>query len=470
MSTPAANSDTDKLAHGYQYDLFVIGAGSGGVRASRIAANHGAKVAVAERGPLGGTCVNVGCVPKKLFVYGSHYSHDFHDAESYGWDVKEEPKLDWARMIRNKNEEIHRLNGIYGKMLDKAGVKLVVGEATFVDSHTIRVGEETYTADKILLAVGGRPFVPDVEGKEHVITSNEAFYLSELPKRVVITGGGYIATEFACIFHGFGSHVVQLYRREKFMRGFDDDIRDQLAEQMRKSGIDLRFNTEITKVQKLDNGCFKVSTNQDEEIETDLVMYATGRVPLTDTLQLDKAGVELGKKGKVVVDEYSRTSVEHIYAVGDCTDRVALTPVAIAEGHAFADTVFGGKKRSVNYENIPTAVFANPTLGTCGLTEAEARDKYGKHGVDIFKTSFRPMKHTMTKRNGEQVFMKLVVERETDKVVGCHMLDSAAADMIQLIGVAMKAGATKADFDSTMPVHPVSAEEIVTLKTKEPDP
>lgn len=469
MSTQDANLNGEQPSHGYQFDLFVIGAGSGGVRASRIAANHGAKVAVAERGPLGGTCVNVGCVPKKLFVYGSHYSHDFHDAESYGWDLKQ-PTLDWPRMIRNKNEEIERLNGIYGKMLDKAGVQLIRGEATFVDSHTLRVGEHTYTADKILIAVGGRPFVPDVEGREHVVTSNEAFYLSERPKRVVITGGGYIATEFACILHGFGSHVVQLYRKEKFMRGFDEDVRDHLAEQMRISGIDLRFNTEITRVEKVGDGTFKVSTNQGDEIETDLVMYATGRFPRTDTLGLDKIGVETGKKGKVVVNEYSQTNLDHIYAVGDCTDRVALTPVAIAEGYAFADTVFGGKKRSVNYENIPTAVFANPTLGTCGLTEAEAREKYGKHGVDIYKTSFRPMKHTMTKREGEKVFMKLVVERETDKVVGCHMLDSAAGDMIQLVGVAMKAGATKADFDSTMPVHPVSAEEIVTLKTKEPDP
>eukprot|EP00177_Eucheuma_denticulatum_P004421 GFKZ01008028.1.p1 GENE.GFKZ01008028.1~~GFKZ01008028.1.p1 ORF type:complete len:519 (-),score=86.80 GFKZ01008028.1:79-1635(-) len=470
VTTQASPSDAKVLAHGYQYDLFVIGAGSGGVRASRIAAGHGAKVAVAESGALGGTCVNVGCVPKKLFVYGSHYGHDFGDSEAYGWNVTEKPTLDWPRLIRNKNAEIERLNGIYGRLLDKAGVDLIVGEASFVDSHTVQVGDKTYTADKILIAVGGRPFVPEFEGREHVITSNEAFYLPELPKRVVISGGGYIAVEFATIFHGYGSKVVQLYRGEKFLRGFDDEVRDHLATEMRLGGLDLRFGTNVQKVEKLADGSLKVTTTKGDVLETDLVMFATGRVPLTERLALDKAGVKMGSKGKVVVDDWSRTNVEHIYAVGDCTDRVNLTPVAIAEGHAFADTLYGGKKRNVNYEDIPTAVFSNPSIGTCGLTESAAREKYGKHAVDVYKTAFRPMKHTLTKREGEKVFMKLIVEKETDRVVGCHMLDAAAGDMIQLVGVAMKAGATKADFDATMPVHPVSAEEIVTLRTKAPDP
>lgn len=440
------------------------------MRASRIAASHGAKVAVVEKGALGGTCVNVGCVPKKLFVYGSHFGHDFHDAEAYGWDVEKEPSLDWGRLIRNKNNEIERLNRIYGRLLDKAGVDLIVGTAMFVDKHTIRVGEKTYTADKILIAVGGRPFVPEFEGREHVITSNEAFYLPDLPKRVLVTGGGYIAVEFACIFKGFGSKVVQLYRGEKFLRGFDDDVRDHLAGEMRTGGVDVRFGTEVVRVEKLKDGSFGVELNTGERLETDVVMYATGRVPWTEGLGLDKAGVETGRNGKIVVDGWSRTNVENIFAVGDCTDRVNLTPVAIHEGHAFADTQFGGMERRTDYEYIPTAVFSNPSIGTCGLTEVKAREKYGKLGVDVYKTSFRPMKHTLTMREGEKVFMKVIVEKETDKVVGVHILDHVAGEMIQLVGVAMKAGATKKDFDSTMPVHPVSAEEIVTLRTKQPDP
>lgn len=468
-STAPSTTAARTHAHGYQYDLFVIGAGSGGVRAARIAANHSAHVAVAENGRLGGTCVNVGCVPKKLFVYGSHYGHDFHDASAYGWNV-EQPTLDWPRLISNKNAEIDRLNGIYGRLLDGAGVELITGTAKFVDPHTIQVGDNTYTADKILVATGGKPFVPEFEGREHVITSNEAFYLKDLPKHVVVVGGGYIAVEFACIFHGFGSNVVQLYRGEKFLRGFDDEVRDHLATEMRTQGVDLRFKMNVKNIVKNDDGTFKVTTTNDDVIDTDLVMYATGRVPNSDTLGLKEAGVETGAKGKILVDEWSKSNVDHIYAVGDVTDRVNLTPVAIAEGHAFADTVYGNKPRNIGYDNIATAVFSTPSIGTCGLTESQAREKYGKLGVDIYKTSFRPMKHTLTKREGEKVFMKLIVVKETDVVVGCHMLDSAAGDMIQLVGVAMKAGATKAHFDSTIPVHPVSAEELVTMRTKQPDP
>lgn len=454
--------------HGYDYDLFVIGAGSGGVRAGRIAATHGAKVAVAESGALGGTCVNVGCVPKKLFVYGSHFGHDFVDAKAYGWDPNP-PGLDWPRLISNKNAEIERLNGIYGRLLDKAGVDLKIGKASFVDAHTVEVEGKRYTTDKVLIAVGGKPFVPAIEGAEHIITSNEAFYLEELPKRVLIVGGGYIAVEFACIFHGYGANVIQAYRSKLFLRGFDDDVRKHLANEMRSSGVDVRFNTDVEKIEKLDSG-LKATLNTGDVVEVDCIMYATGRVPNSDPLKLSAAGVDVGKKGQILVDEWSKTNVDNIYAVGDVTDRVNLTPVAIHEGHAFADTIFGGKRRNTNYEYIPTAVFSQPSIGTCGLTETEAREKYGQRGVDIYKTSFRPMKHTLTKREGERVFMKLIVEKKTDKVVGCHMVDAAAGEVIQLVGVAMKAGATKADFDSTMPVHPVSAEEMVTLRTKEPEP
>ncbi|CDF36387.1 unnamed protein product [Chondrus crispus] len=466
----AATVARDTLAHGFQYDLFVIGAGSGGVRASRIAANYGARVVVAESGPLGGTCVNVGCVPKKLFVYGSHYGHDFDDAKAYGWDVPGKPTVDWPRMIATKNAEIERLNGIYGRMLGKAGVQIVYGHAKLLDPHTVQVGEDTFTADKILVATGGKPFVPEFEGREHVITSNEAFYLPNLPKRVCMVGGGYIAVEFAHIFSGYGSDVVLSYRKDLFMRGFDMDVRTHLAEQMELQGIDLRFKTEITKVVKNPDGSLQVTLNNGQVLETDLVMYATGRVPLVNDLGLEAAGVATGKSDKIIVDDWSKTNVDNIYAIGDVTDRVCLTPVAIHEGNALADTLYGNKKRNTNYDNIPTAVFSTPTIGTCGLTEEQAREKYGQTGIDVYKTKFNPMKHTMTKRTGEKVFMKLIVDRATDVVVGCHMMDAAAGDMIQLVGVAMKAGATKADFDATMPVHPVSAEEIVTLKTKEPDP
>lgn len=463
--TANGSSEKETLSHGYQYDLFVIGAGSGGVRASRIAANHGARVAVAENGPLGGTCVNVGCVPKKLFVYGSHYSNELLDARSYGWDTKE-PTLNWSRLISNKNDEIKRLNGIYGKMLDKADVKLIRGTAKFVDPHTIEIEGTQYTADKILIATGGGAFVPNIEGREHIITSDDAFYLKELPKRVVIVGGGYIAVEFTCIFHGYGVEVTQLYRRDLFLRGFDEDLRKHLADQMHDQGIDVRFKLNIDKVVKNDEGTYTAHLDDGSTMETDLVMFATGRKPNTKALCLDNAGVKVGDGGEVVVDEWNQTNVNHIYAIGDVTDRIQLTPVAIAEGQAFADNVFGGKERKISYENVPTAVFASPPMGTCGLTEDEARDKYGEDGIDVYMTTFRPMKHTMTKREGQKTLMKLIVDRKTDKVIGCHMLDESAPDLIQLIGVCIQAGATKAHFDSTIAVHPVSAEELVTLKTK----
>jgi glutathione reductase (NADPH) len=409
---------------------------------------------------------NVGCVPKKLFVYGSHYSHDFEDARAYGWNVPAGVGLDWARLIENKNAEISRLNGIYGRLLKNSGVDLRVGTAVMTDAHTVDIDGESVSAEKVLVAVGGKPFVPDFEGREHVITSNEAFFLKDLPKRVIIVGGGYIAVEFACIFHSYGAEVVQMYRGDVFLRGFDHEVRAHLAEQMTAQGVKLSFKTEIAKVVKNADGTLTATTTGGDTVDADTIMYATGRVPYTTALGLEAAGVATGKNGKVLVDEWGKTNVDTVYAVGDVTDRVNLTPVAIAEGHAFADTHYGGKRRNVGYDNIPTAVFSNPSIGTCGLTEEQAREKYGDAEIAVFKTTFRPMKHTLTKREGEKVFMKLLVVRSTDVVVGCHIMDAAAGEVIQLVGVAMKAGATKAHFDTTMPVHPVSAEELVTLRTE----
>lgn len=460
---PKAPTDTS-----FDYDLFVIGAGSGGVRASRIAAGHGARVAVAEEGPLGGTCVNVGCVPKKLFSYGAHYRHDFSDAVKYGWVLGDDaPKVDWGVLIANKNAEIERLNGVYGRMLDKAGVTLLRGTAKFVDAHTVEVDGRRVTAATILIAVGGTPFVPPIPGSEHVITSNEAFYLPSLPRRVLLVGGGYISVEFANVFHGYGAEVTQAYRGDLFLRGFDADVRTHLADQMRERGIDVRFNTDVEAVAKNDDGTFTATWKGGGTLTVDLVMYATGRHPMTDKLNVDAAGVKRGKGGCVPVDEWSRTNVEHIYAVGDVTDRMALTPVALGEGHCFADTVYGGRPRSPKYDNIPTAVFSHPAIGTVGMTEAEAVAEYGADGVDVFKSAFTPLRHTLTGRKGEREFMKLLVRRADDVVVGVHLVQEAAGEMIQLAGVAVKAGATKAVFDATIGVHPTSAEEIVTLRTSE---
>jgi len=453
----------------YDYDLLVIGAGSGGVRASRIAAGHGARVAVAEEGPLGGTCVNVGCVPKKLFSYGSHYRHDFEDAAKYGWVLGgDKPTVAWPTLIANKNAEIERLNGVYGRMLANAGVTLLAGTAKFVDAHTVAVAGKQYTAATILIAVGGIPFVPDFPGAEHVVTSNEAFYLKDLPKRVLLVGGGYISVEFANVFHGYGAQVTQAYRGDLFLRGFDTDVRKHLAEQMRVRGIDLRFNTDVTSIDKNDDGSFTVHwKGGGDNITVDLVMYATGRNPMTDKLDVEAAGVKRGDKGAVHVDEWSKTNVDHIYAVGDVTDRMALTPVALGEGHCFADTVYGGMRRSPKYDYIPTAVFSHPAIGTVGMTEEEAVAEYGADAVDTYKSDFKPLRHTLTKRDGEREFMKLVVRRTDDVVVGVHLVQEAAGEMIQLAGVALKAGATKAIFDSTVGVHPTSAEELVTLRKSE---
>lgn len=451
---------------GYDFDYFVIGAGSGGVRSARIAAQHGAKVGIAEEQYLGGTCVNVGCVPKKLLVYAAHYGHDFHDAAGFGWTVPP-ARHDWATLIANKNTEIERLNGIYRRLLEGAGATLFESRAMLLDPHTIKVGDQTVTAERILLATGGRPVLPDEPGaKEYGITSEDAFYLPEMPKRVIVAGGGYIAVEFAGIFHGLGAQVTQLYRGSMFLRGFDGDVRETLAEEMAKSGVDLRFHTIITRIGK-SHDCLMVELSDGAILEADAVLYAIGRTPNTQGLGLEAAGVATDAKGAITVDESYRTSVEHIYALGDVTDRVQLTPVAIAEGHWLADTLFGpGRDQGVNYANIPTAVFSTPPIGTVGLTEEQAR----AHGpVDIFTSGFRPMKHTLTGRQ-ERSLMKLVVDRPTQKVLGAHMVGPDAGEILQGLAIAINAGATKADFDRTIGIHPTAAEEFVTMRTRAPDP
>ncbi len=447
----------------YDYDLFTIGAGSGGVRASRVAASLGARVAVAEERYLGGTCVNVGCVPKKLLVYASHFGEDFHDAAGFGWTVGES-RFDWSRLIANKNSEIQRLNGVYGNLLGNSGVEIINGHAQMFDAHAVTVGDKTYTAENILIATGGWPSVPDIPGIEHVITSNEAFFLERLPDRIVIVGGGYIAVEFAGIFHGLGARVTQLYRGPLFLRGFDDDLREALAEEMRKKGVDLRFDANVSRIDKTDEA-LALTLTDGSTIEADVVMYATGRSPKIQDLGLGNVGVQLNGKGAVVVDEYSRSTVPHIFAVGDCTDRINLTPVAIKEGQAVAETVFGGRPTKPDHTIVPSAVFSQPPIGSVGLTEAEARED---HSIDVYLSRFKPMKHTLT-GGEERTMMKIIVDRETDRVLGCHMVGADAAEIIQGIAIALKCGATKAQFDATVGIHPTAAEEFVTMRDKRPD-
>jgi glutathione reductase (NADPH) len=445
----------------YDYDLFTIGAGSGGVRASRMSASFGAKVAVAEELYLGGTCVNVGCIPKKLLVYASHYADDFSDAAGFGWTVGE-PRLDWPKLIANKDKEISRLNGVYRKILKDSGVEILDGHAEILDPHTVKLDGKEITAKYVLVAVGSWPVVPKFPGSEYAITSNEAFYLPAFPKRVIIVGGGYIGVEFAGIFHGLGAHTIQLYRGESFLRGFDDDIRTTLAAEMRKRGIDLRFEADIRKIEKIGDTLHATLTDR-SVIKADQILYATGRVPKTRDLGLERAGVQTSEIGAVLVDEYSRSNIESIFAIGDCTDRMMLTPVAIAEGMAVANTLFNNKPTRPSYLNVPTAVFSTPNCGTVGLTESEARELNYK--VDIYRTFYRPLKHTLTGRD-ERTMMKLVVDQTTDRVLGCHMVGPDAGEIIQGLAVALNCGATKAQFDATIGIHPTAAEEFVTMRNK----
>lgn len=450
----------------FDYDLFVIGAGSGGVRAARMAANRGARVGVAESRYLGGTCVNVGCVPKKLFVYASHYGEDFHEAQGYGWSSGA-PEFSWQRLRDNKNAEIERLNGIYEGLLNNAGVTIHHGHASFVDPHSLQVDGKIVTARHVLIATGSWPFIPDFPGREHVLSSNEMFYLDELPKRAAIVGGGYIAVEFAGILNGLGVDTTVIYRGPLFLRGFDDEVREFAARELSKKGICLKFETDVSQVDKQEDGSLRLQLAQGtahesgaDSLDVDLVMYATGRRPLVEGLGLEAVGVALNDGGAIAVDQYLRTSVDHIYALGDVIDRYPLTPVAIAEGMAVVQTLFGDSPTEVDYEAIPTAVFCQPEIGTVGPTEAQAREAYG--AIRVYQTEFRPMKHTMT-GSDERTLMKLLVRDDTDQVVAAHMAGPDAGEIIQSLAIAIKAGATKAQFDATMAVHPTASEEFVTM-------
>jgi glutathione reductase (NADPH) len=447
----------------YDVDLFVIGGGSGGVRAARIAAQHGARVALAEEYRLGGTCVIRGCVPKKLLVYASRFHGDFEDAAGFGWTIPQ-ATFDWNTLIANKDKEIGRLETVYGTLLEKSGVKVFKRRATLLDGHTVQIaGGERVRAAYVLISTGGTPSYGDkIPGIEHAISSNEAFHLKEFPHRIVIQGGGYIAVEFAGIFAGLGSQVTLIYRGDNILRGFDDDVRQHVRMDMEKRGIRVVTGHTITAIEHR-GGHYSVHGSSGNHIPADKVMFATGRVPNVAKLGLKETGVEIARNGGIAVDEYSRTTVPNIYAVGDVTNRINLTPVAIREGHAFADSVFGGKPTKVDHTNVPTAVFSEPEVGVVGLTEAQARARLNQ--TDVYKSMFRPLKATLSGRD-TTVLLKLIVDGETDRVVGCHIVGEGAAEMVQVAAIAIKMGALKADFDATMALHPTVAEELVTMRTR----
>jgi glutathione reductase (NADPH) len=446
----------------HDVDLFVIGGGSGGVRAARIAASHGATVMLAEEFRMGGTCVIRGCVPKKLLVYASRFHDSFEDAAGFGWTVPQ-PSFDWPTLVRAKEKEITRLEGIYTQTQDKAGVTVVKSRAVLDDAHTVRLLSDgsKITAKHILIATGGRPNMPDdLPGVEHAISSNEAFDLPAFPRRIVIAGGGYIAVEFAGLFAGLGAEVTLIYRGDNILRGFDEDMRNGLRAAYEKRGIRFVFNDVFSLIEKTPSGLV-ARTKGGLALEADQVMFAIGRSPNVEGLDLDKAGVTLGKSNEIVVDASSRTNIPHIHAVGDVTNRVNLTPVAIREGHAFADSIFGGRPWTVDHGDIATAVFSTPEIGTVGLTEAQAKATFA--AADIYKASFRPMKATLSGRD-ERMIMKIVVDGDTDRVLGVHILGEDAGEMAQLLGIAVKMKAKKADFDATMALHPSAAEELVTMR------
>ena len=447
----------------YDYDLFVIGAGSGGVRAARLASETGARVGIAEEYRVGGTCVIRGCVPKKLLVYGSRYGDEIEDAKAFGWTC-DGVRFDWSTLIHNVRLEVDRLNGLYTRALENSGVDRFLTRATVAGPHEIKIldRDETISAKYILVATGAHPAMPEVSGREHLISSNECFQLEALPESIVIIGAGYIGMEFASIFAGLGVSVTVLYRGDQVLRGFDMDLRDGVAEAMRDRGIDFRMNTQVASINKDGDG-YRVALKDGSTISASLVMAATGRVPNTTGLGLQQAGVELGWNGHVVVDEYSKSTVDSIYAVGDVTDRKNLTPVAIREGIAFVETVFKDKPDTMDYDFIPTAVFTEPEIGTVGLSEEEAREKY--RAVDIYKSSFRPMRATISGRD-EKMLIKLVIDAESDKVLGVHLLGPDAAEIVQMAAISLRLGVTKAQLDGTMALHPSIAEEIVTMRQK----
>ena len=445
----------------YDFDLFVVGGGSGGVRASRISATHGARVGVAEERYMGGTCVNVGCIPKKLLAYAAGYGHGFEDSAGFGWNCTAD-SFSWPDLIRNKDAEIARLNGIYRRLMDQAGVTIFDARAVLADPHTIQLaGGPTVTAERILIATGGWPNVPEIPGRELAITSNEAFHLPELPRRVPVVGGGYIAVEFAGIFNGLGAEVTLLHRGMGILTAFDHELGVGLLHEMGKQGITTHLHSVVTRLEKTPTG-IQVFCNEELSFEVDCVLFATGRAPATGGIGLVEAGVKLNAKGAVIVDQDDRTSVPHIYALGDVTDQLNLTPVATAKGHALADRLYAGGNRTISLENVPTAIFSSPPIGTVGLSEEQAVER--GLAFDVYKTSFRPLKHRLSNRD-QQTFMKLIVERSTEKVLGCHMLGDDAAEAMQGFAVAITAGATKTMFDRTIGIHPTSAEEFLTMRT-----
>jgi glutathione reductase (NADPH) len=446
----------------FDFDLFTIGGGSGGVRASRVSAGYGVKVAIAESGRFGGTCVNVGCIPKKLFSYAAHFREDFAIAASFGWTAGE-PRFDWATLLANKDREIARLNGIYERVLSLAGVEILRGRATVLDPHTVEINGRRLSAKHILVATGSWPTVPGIPGREHAITSNEAFRLERLPRRALLVGGGYIAAEFASIFNGLGVETKLAYRGNRLLRGFDGEIGARLGEEMAAKGVKLHFGAEPRRIEKRRDGGLRVEYADGSADETELVMFATGRHPNSAGLGLEAAGVKLAADGAVIVDRYSNTSVDSIHAIGDLTNRHNLTPVATAEAMWLARTLFGNEPTAVDHDNIPTAIFSDPNVATVGLTEERAREKFG--AVDAYKTSFRALKLTLGERK-ERTFMKLVVERASDVVIGAHMIGADAGEVIQGVAIAVKLGATKAQFDATIGIHPTAAEEFVTLRER----
>lgn len=444
----------------YDFDLFVIGGGSGGVRASRMAAQRGARVALAEAAELGGTCVNVGCIPKKLYSYAAGYAEAFAEAPGFGWTLSEPPRFDWAHLKTQRAKEITRLNGVYASLLKTANVTLLNGWAQLVDAHTVDVDGTRYTAKNLLIATGGTPWVPELPGREHIVTSDAMFDLDPFPKRLLVVGGGYIACEFASIFNGLGAKVTQVHRRAHLLSGFDDDVRQFLASEMGKAGVDIRLSSEIDSISSGPGG-LNVMLARGATIEVDTVLFATGRVPNTRALGLEAAGVTVDEHGAIAVDAHYKTSVPSIYAVGDVSSSVQLTPVALAEAMVVVDALFGDRVRKLDYEFIPTAVFTHPNIGTCGYSETDARAKFGK--VTVFCTEFRALRHTLS-ASTERTFMKLVVDKASDRVVGLHLVGPDAGEVVQGFAVAMRAGATKALFDSTIGIHPTVAEEFVTMR------
>lgn len=449
------------------FDLIVIGGGSGGVRAARTAASRGFQVAIIEDTHWGGTCVNVGCVPKKLMVYASHFAHEFEDAAAFGWAV-DSGAFDWPHFMRKKDAEIDRLNNIYLKLLNNAGVTIINGRGFIEDANTIRVGELEYRAERILIAVGGEPFLPEVPGAEHCITSDQVFFLPERPESIVIVGGGFIALEFACILAGMGSSVSLLYRGELFLRGFDRDIRERMVEVIENHDIDLRFFSDIEEIHVAESGKKLIMINDGSQLEADEVFYATGRVPRTKDLWSERLDIKTSSRGEILVNESFQSSESTIFALGDVVGRMALTPVATAEAMALVDYWIEGKPVNIDYSIIPSAVFTQPNLSTVGMTEEEALEQHVP--VKVFETDFKHLKHNLTDRSNERIYMKMLVHRATDKVLGVHAIGPDAGEMIQGVAVAITAGATKADFDRTIGIHPTMAEELVTLRTERADP